>query len=203
MSTDLIALLQIFSGGLVGALVTLLASGAIYLIWRPRLRVFFSEATRGCAVDTPAWGKDQSGNVINGQQRVLRVFVENRGWTTAHNVNVSATELTFFPVSGSPSMLVDEVLEFHLALSDRSMFDLAPGAHRWVDIAYADDFGRPVELRFGFAAAPPARLSLLGFGGTGRYSFALLATADNAGAETRRIDWHWDGSRAGLRIPGP
>jgi hypothetical protein len=35
------------------------------------------------------------------QQRVLRVLVENRGWTSAHNVCVSAIELSFYPIEGA------------------------------------------------------------------------------------------------------
>jgi hypothetical protein len=175
----------------LGSALTLIVTALLFWIRRPRLLLSFAAKTRGCVVDTPSLG---------GRQRVLRILVENCGWTTAHKVSVSATKLKFYPLQGAPSALVDEVLEFCVALQNRSVFDLAPGAHRWVDVAYADDFGQAVNLRFGFAGMTPLRLSLLGFGKSGSYSFRIIATADNASATKKRICWYWDGSLRGLTI---
>jgi hypothetical protein len=76
-------------------------------------------------------------------------------------------------------IIADEVLEFQLALADRSVFDLPPGVHRWVDIVYVDDFGQQdVKMRFGLLHDSPARMSLLGFGGIGRYSVIAMATSE-------------------------
>jgi hypothetical protein len=176
--------------GVLGSVVTLAVTGLVFLVRRPKLRMTFTAVQRGCVVDTPSQG---------GQQRALRIFVENRGWTTAHNVNVSAIELAFYPQVGTPSGLVDEVLEFHLALSDVTRFDLAQGAHRWVDVVFADDLGQGVTLRLGFLVRP-LRLTLLNFGQRGSYSFEVIATGDNASAKRQRINFHWDGSLRGLRI---
>jgi hypothetical protein len=176
--------------GIMGSAFTLLVTGFVFWLRRPRLRLIFSAVHRGCLIDTPSQG---------GQQRALRIFVENRSWTTAHNVNVSAIELAFYPQIGAPSGLVDEVLEFHLALSDATRFDLAQGAHRWVDVVFADDLGQGVSLRFGFVVQP-LRLTLLNFGNRGSYSFEVIATSDNGNAKRDRINFHWDGSLRGLVI---
>jgi hypothetical protein len=93
---------------------------------------------------------------------------------------------------------MDEVMEFKLALADRSMFDLAPGTNRWVDIALADSL--PDGEHFGFFGPIPIRLLQMGFGGPGSYSFKIVATADNANAVKMRINWHWDGTVSGLGI---
>jgi len=177
--------------GVLGSALTLIATALVFWIRRPRLLLSFTARTRGCVVETPSLG---------GRQRVLRILVENCGWTSAHNVNVSAIKLKFYPLRGSPSVLADEVLEFSLALQNRSVFDLAPGAHRWVDVVYADDFGQGVNLRFGFAGHTPLRLNLLGFGKRGSYTFSVIATAENANATKKRISWYWDGSLRGLKI---
>jgi hypothetical protein len=89
-----------------GAALALIAQALVFLVRQPRLYLSFAPRARGCVVDTPFDG---------GRQRVLRILVENWGWTTAHNVNVSAIKLTFYPMTSTPSVLADEVLEFDLA----------------------------------------------------------------------------------------
>jgi len=185
--------MQEMLSGVLGSALTLIVTGLYLWIRRPRLLLSFTPHTRGCVVETPSLG---------GRQRVLRILVENCGWTSAHKINVSATKLKYYPLQGSPSVLADEVLEFSLALQNRSVFDLAPGAHRWVDVVYADDLGQDVDLRFGFAGHTPLRLSLLGFGKPGSYTFSVIATAENASATKKRISWRWDGSLHGLTIEG-
>jgi hypothetical protein len=73
-------------------------------------------------------------------------------------------------------------------LAGRTTFDLAQGAHRWVDVVFADDGGQGVKaLRFGFPPRQtPLRLGLLGFGNRGSYSFRVIATAENASAVKKR-----------------
>jgi hypothetical protein len=105
--------------GMVGSALTIGVGGIVWFIRRPRLHLLFTADVRGCRVDTPS-------NV--GQQRVLRLFVKNRGWTAAHNVNVCAVKLEYYPQTGGRSEQADEVLDYHLALSDRTVFDLASGA---------------------------------------------------------------------------
>ena len=127
--------------------------------------------------------------------------VENEGRTTAHGVSLSATEITFCAPGAGKKTLAEEVLEFKLALSqpERTDFDLPPGAHRFVDVFSAANFGTAITFTFAFAQIP-ARLPLLGFG-TGSYSVAVIATAENAAPKKRHISWRWDGTLAGLDIP--
>ena len=117
------------TGGLAGSVLTLLFGALRDWNRRPKLRLSFAEGAKGCVVNTPLQMKGpSSGEVIaTGRQRVLRMLVENYGRTTAHKVCVSSTRLALTPIAGRPEELADEVLEFHLALVDRSIFDLPPG----------------------------------------------------------------------------
>jgi hypothetical protein len=106
-------------------------------------------------------------------------------------------EFCYFPPTGAPQYLFDEVLELAFALTNRGIVDLAPKSHRWIDLAFSDDFGetKSRSLRFGFASQVPGRLGLMGFGGPGVYSTAVVATSENAEATSpHRLHWLWDGT---------
>jgi hypothetical protein len=117
---------SLIGGGLAGAAFTQLVNW-----WRqPVLRIVFAASDRGCALDTPAAIRDESGNIIaQGQQRNLRVRVDNEGRSTAHGVNLCVTEITFYPSAGTADIFDEEVLDLSLSLSDRTVaFDLGRGA---------------------------------------------------------------------------
>lgn len=174
--------------GIAGALLTLCVQGLVWLWRRPQLALSWN--AHGCEITTPTAG---------GQQRVLRLFIKNDGRTAAHNVNVSVIELSHWDLGAAAetAIAVDEVLDLHLGMSDRTVFDLAPGAHHWVDLAFVDDIGRGPSFRFGFIKEP-MRLALQGFGSQGNYSASVIATAENAKAKTLRVNWEWDGTLEGL-----
>jgi hypothetical protein len=176
--------------GVFGSALTLIVGTLVFLARRPRLMAFFASRTRGCVVDTPS---------AVGQQRTLRVLVENWGWTSAHDVVVSVWRIAFYPPNGVCATVADEVLELRLALTERTAFDLPPGGRRWVDVAYADEAGGDNALRFGFPTVP-MRINQLGFGGVGYYSFKVVITAHNASAVPIQINWSWNGTRQGLSI---
>jgi hypothetical protein len=180
-------------GGFVGALGALAVNGLVWFYLRPKLKMSFTAMTRGCIIDTPSQG---------GRQRALRIFIENHGWKTAHQVSVSATHIEFYPSEqGNPAVLADDVLQLQLALTaDRTIFDLPSGAYRWIDVVFADDMGQGATLRFGFSVQP-LRLPEQGFGGRGSYSMEVTATSEDASAGTTKISWHWDGTLKGLYIP--
>jgi hypothetical protein len=187
------ALLVSLLSGFVGAGLT------TWWTWarRPKLRVSFNPFDVGVLVDTPATAErvDGQGRTIEFVQRALRLRIENHGETTAHQVNVSMIEFCYRPRGVELwEYMADEVLELHLALAERALFDLPPKGHRWVDLAYADQCERGSRLRFGFAAAAPNRLALMGFGQSGLYSAAVVVTAANAEATPpTRIHWEWGG----------
>jgi len=170
---------------------------ASYLVSRPRLHLAFASKERGCVVDTPAG----AGNVTTATQRWLKIRVENRGWTAAHQVNVSAAEISFQSKGARAQLYTEEVLDFPLALGEgRTTFDLAPGAHRFVAVFLADQqLGQAATARFAFTQTP-RRFQQLGIGDVGAYSVPVIATAHNATARKRLSNWDWDGTVAGLRI---
>jgi hypothetical protein len=179
---------------LLSGLLALWLKDARDWLRRPKLSLSFSQYDLGLVVDTPAARPQPSET--QGQQRALRLIIRNTGKTTAHGVIVSMIEFCYFPPAGDPQYLFDEVLDLARALTGRASFDLGPKSHRWIDLAYSDDFGPPAEpLRFGFEAAEPARLRWMGFGRPGHYHAAVLATAENAEATSlKRLDWLWNGT---------
>ena len=72
----------------------------------------FREGDRGCASDTPAAQLDDNGNVIaTGQQRYLRIRINNEGCSAAHGVNLCITEISFYPVIGNANVFDASVLK--------------------------------------------------------------------------------------------
>ena len=190
--------LLVLSGGLAGALFTQAINWLVYIVRCPRLGITSSPDERGCVVETPATLL-RSGTTINGRQRYLRICMKNRGWTAALGVNVSATTIEYsVQNSGAQLVFAEEVLELHLALSDRTEFALPRGAHRFVDVLCVEEFGSGPDIRFAFAQIP-SRFSLLGFA-RGQYCLGVIATAQNTRPKKQSIFWNWDGTFDGLHI---
>jgi hypothetical protein len=77
-------------------------------------------------------------------------------------------------------------------------FLLAPGAHRFVDLAHTQLDGRSHQYDFHWH---PARLRLHGFGTrAGTYGAEVFAVAENAKVLRRYVTWSWDGDFPGLKI---
>src|SRR5215469_5317495 len=112
MPSEISLMVTALSGGLAGALLTQCISLFVWWWRRPQLRLTFAQSQRGCNVFTPA--RVNSG-VPKGKQRWLRIHVRNEGLTTAHHVNVSATEIVFYGKIGSPQFFAEEVLDLRLA----------------------------------------------------------------------------------------
>jgi hypothetical protein len=183
------------SGGLAGAVLNQVVAAVLSWLRRPKLKINFSSNERGCLVLT-----DATYAGVPGQMNVLRIHIANTGRSTAHNVGVSSVEISYSaatPESGT-NLMQEEVLDLHLALSDRTTFDLPRGLHRFVDIFYVDaPPGQDISFRWAFKT--PQRIATHRFG-AGDYSMKIIATAENSGAKDRRINWRWDGSLAGLTI---
>lgn len=189
-----------------GTLLVSLLSGFLALLlmealkWhrRPKLSVSFSPFDLGLVVDTPARQTELDGSSIEGRQRALRLIIRNTGKTTAHRVTVSMVEFCYFPKASKPQYLFDEVLDLARALTGHASFDLGPKSHRWIDLAFSDDFeaSTPPPLRFGFASSvlEPARLREMGFGNPGHYHSVVVASSENAEATSpQRLNWVWSG----------
>jgi hypothetical protein len=192
---EIAVIAALFGGGLAGAVFAQVISW-----WRqPILRVVFNKDDRGCALDTPAELHTQGGNVVPGQQRYLRIRINNEGRSTAHGVSLCVTEITFYPVVGGASTFDEEVLELPVALSTRVSLDLARDGYRYFDLFCTEDFGNGVQFRFAFMNRP-GRLYLRQYG-HGSYSAKVLASSNNSPSKPATVSWHWDGTLAGLHIP--
>jgi hypothetical protein len=189
-------LITALSGGLAGAFLTQLTS-AVLAWWRePQLKIIFSPEERGCIVDTAATHYGASSRM-----NFLRIHIANTGKSTAHSVCVSSVEISYTAATpeSQTNLIQEEVLDLRLAVSHRATFDLPRGLHRFVDIFYLNEpQGSGISFGWGFIQTPK-RIEAYHFG-AGDYSMKVIATAENAFAITKRINWKWDGTRAGLKI---
>ena len=184
------------SGGLAGAVLTQIVSAWLAWCREPQLKIIFSPEERGCIVDTNAtyYGEPSWMNF-------LRIHIANTGKSTAHSVCVSSVEISYTAATleSRTNLIQEEVLDLRLAISHRATFDLPRGLHRFVDIFYVSEpLGSGISLGWGFIQTPK-RIEAYRFG-AGDYSMKVIATAENAPAITKRINWKWDGTLAGLTI---
>ena len=180
------------TGGLAGAAFTLTAQW-ITRFWRkPRIQILFDAKEPGCLIDTNVVG--QTGSIL----RFVRLKVKNSGRSTALGVTVCTTELTFDAPGTGSRIFSEDVIDLQLAYERPSPFALAPGAHRFVDVAYV----QREPLTFFYVFRPePSRLRERGFGNdAGTFGAKIFVSAENANAAERFVRWSWDGKFPGLEI---
>ena len=154
-----------FGGGLAGSALTLISQWFGRLWRRPRLEVLFKNEESGCCVDT---------NVIGGTEPVAR-YVRLRLRTPEDPRRLASR-------GAETQAFAEEVLDLMLSSqADATLaFLLAPGAHRFVDLARTQRDGRSHQYDFHWH---PARLRLHGFGTrAGTYGAEVFAVAENAKA---------------------
>jgi len=199
-------LVTAFSGGVAGALLT--QGVTIFLGWwrKPVLKIIFAANEPGCVVDTPAvqLGSDRT-IAAHGNQRYVRVKLQNIGRSTANGVIVSIQHITFYPTNtGQPSVFAEEVFDLSVSLSQLSTpFDLGCGAYRFLDLFCSEQFGSgPVTTRFS-VRNPTGRHPQLFVGGgdAGSYAVRLFASSNQSDSVSATLQWHWDGALHGLTIP--
>lgn len=144
------------TGGLAGATLTIIYQWLRQSWLKPRLEILFANKEPGCRVDT---------NIVGGTQNVaryLRLKVKNSGRSTAHDVSVCVTKLTFTAPGAGSHTFRDDVLDLKLTLTpDTLRFRLAPCAHRYIDLAHTDRSGQGANFIYDFAGLIPARLERL------------------------------------------
>ena len=167
---------------------------------RPRIQVLFDNAEPGCCIETSVFGGS------GGTRRYVRLKVNNSGRSTARGVSACVTKLTFpSPGGESRSTFDEDVLDLMLANGRPSPFTLAPGAHRYIDLALVNKpdspyFGPLISLIF---EVTPLRLQDRGFRSIpGEFGAEVFVSAENAEAERRILTWSWDGAFPGLEITG-
>jgi hypothetical protein len=134
------------------------------------------------------------------QQVYLRLRIENRGLTFAKNVSVYVTRIEYAPQQGGAQNVFDEeVLSYGLAPTGETVFNLAAGAHRYVDLVHTQESLGQLRLHFDFKNGGPIRLMERGFR-EGNYWYTVFVAAENAASASAEASWSWDGTLDGLRI---
>ena len=159
------ALLPALTGGLAGSIITLIVQGFLRYWKRPILEI--GQDDEGCNVRTQAFLIDLAGKPLKDvqdkllvcEQRYLRLKVTNKGKTYAKNVSACVTRITYrSDRAGAQAILKNEVFDLKLALtSDRAVFDVAAGAHRYIDLVHCQENGQEnrVRIRLCQASSPP------------------------------------------------
>ena len=104
---------------------------------------------------------DAAGRPVEIPSRYLRLKVSNKGRTTAQGIVVSVTNLRFWRETTGAEEFDEEVMDLPVARYTRPTFELAPGAHRFLDVFSAwrhndeDDFSFSFALvvRIGYTSA--------------------------------------------------
>jgi hypothetical protein len=203
-----------FTGGLAGAFLTLMGQHAYRYLTRPVLKLVLSDIP-GCAVPASGWFfdvatgtpiKDEKGNPRRGATQYLRIKIENRGMTFAQNVSVCVTEITCAVAGSGTTKFEEEVFDLYLANSAQTdcVFNLAAGAHRFVDLVHAaneENADAPAELAFDFGKAAH-RLQALkpNVGQRANYKAKVFASAENASSITQEFSWAFAGTLDSLTI---
>ena len=189
---------QYLAGGLAGSILTIIYQWVKGYWLKPRIQICFQSTEPGCSLDT---NSVQNPQMIVG--RHVRLKIKNTGRSTALGVSVCITRLTLEEESGlDSSALAEDVLDLRLAYhADAAPFLLAPGAHRFVDLAHTDrNVANP--LHWLDLQPHPTRLRQRGFGTrAGTCGAEIFVAAENAKAKAKFVKWAWDGGFPGLTIP--
>jgi hypothetical protein len=206
------------TGGLAGAFLTLTGQHAYRFFTRPILKLVLSDVP-GCVVPASGWLidattgnpiRDAGGNPRRGATQYLRIKIENRGKTFAQNVSVCVTEITCAVAGSGTTKFEEEVFDLYLANSaqQQSVFNLAAGAHRFVDLVHAaaneENAAPRSELVFDFGKAAH-RLQALksNTGQQASYKAKVFAPAENATSITADFSWAFAGTLDSLKIVNP
>jgi hypothetical protein len=190
-SQSVVVLASALTGGLAGATLTIVVNSIKNHWLRPVLLVLFANDEPGCRVDTNVVGE-------NGySRRFIRLKIKNAGRSTARGVSACVTELSFV-APGTNRIFRDDVLDLIPAFGQPSPFLLAPGAHRFVDLAFVGK--EPLSFNYVFRNIP-ARLQEQGLGAkAGSYGARIFVSSENTKAVERFASWNWDGQFPGLDI---
>jgi hypothetical protein len=212
MPTDTIWITAL-TGGLAGALLTLLGRSLLHWWNRPILEIVFRDEA-GCIVPIrDAWvldkdkgtpRKDKLGNPRRGNFQYLRLKIEDRGKTFAKNASVCVTQITYEAAGTGKKSFAEEVFELSLAptAGNRLVFNLAAGGHRFMDFVHTEpDDENQLKLVFDFGPGT-WRLDPLNLG-AGSYVVTVFASAANAQSIKRDLHWSCGKTWDSLKIDRP
>jgi hypothetical protein len=217
--SDSIPWISALTGGFAGAVLTQVVQWFLGWWRRPILELSFSEDTSGCVVETPGHltrrHGDQTIIVATSRYRYLRLRIRNRGVSSARNVNVCVTRISYSAPGAGDNEFAEEVFDLRLGMRGDTVFNLAAGAHQFMDLVYTAVHTRVASADtaiqipqppagcdavywFDFKQSPD-RLIERGFL-RGRYSASVFASAENAESIQTTIRWRWNGALNELNI---
>lgn len=201
--------LTALSGGLAGAVITLITQSFLRHWNRPILEIRFND--EGCNVRTQGVMMDSERKAVRDaqgkprviEQRYLRLKVINKGKTFAKSVSACVTRINYRDQrAGGQATFEAEVCDLKLALTvDRVVFDLAAGGHRFVDLVHAQqEVGEQSQIGFDFVKVPFNLLSQRY--DKGKYQMKVFVAAENAQSVPGDFDWSWNGVLDDLAFTG-
>jgi hypothetical protein len=174
--------------GLAGSIITVTVQYLRDWVIQPSLRVTAHADVGGCVVQTPAFDKKTLQNV--GDQRYLRLRIDNDGRTTAKNVCVSIVKITRqIPGSGQESFdeeVMDLTYPFARGGESVTRVDMPPKTHRFINLCHTIKM-RSGEQEFLFdVEVLPIRMKAMYDNSAADFQIELMIAADNI--ITGRVD---------------
>lgn len=200
--TPTVAVSLISAGvAVVTGLIALTKNVIVEAINSPKLKIrFFPYDKRDC--HATAFRNIETGNVV-ARTHYFRVRIENVGWRTAEDVEVTLEEVKRF--TGGKFVADTDFMPLRLLWShwreNRYELSIPPGVYRHCDLAYVLDPAAPTpplpttendKVLFWFDVTPrpnTGRTSLM----PGRYQVLLTAFGKNVGRALLKIDLEWAG----------
>jgi hypothetical protein len=204
-------------GGLAGSIFTVTVQYLRDWLIQPSLRVTADPNVGGCVVNTPFFEVNsyetlQSDHAITmvpkavqvGDQRYLRLRIDNDGRSTARNVCVSITKITRrIPGSGQDSF-DEEVMDLMYPFGERSTSaDIPPKTHRFINLCHTSK-RMDGSQEFAFDVAfEPARIKNIYGKSAAEFQIELMIAADNVmGGRARTVSVRYGGTFDTLNFGG-
>lgn len=200
MASDATLWVAGLTGGLGGAVLTLVAQAIQRWADRPILKIDFSSEIPGCDVRTPATVKVRgiAETVGGAMQHYLRIRVLNSGRGVAKNVRAAVISVQHTSQAGTVRF-AEEILDLHVGLIGGQTVDALPvSGFRFFDVFHTEVFKDDLKALFDFDKTPRrfAELRL----GAGRFDVIVFVSAENARSTTQTLSWDWDGTLDGFTL---
>jgi hypothetical protein len=188
------------TGGLGGAVLTLIAQAIQRWAERPVLKIQFASAIAGCDVRTPASAHIRGivETIGVAMQHYLRIRILNTGRGVAKNVRAAIVSIRH--TNQARTITFDEeILDLHVGLVGGQTVDALPvGGFRFFDVFHSETVQVEVRAAFDFEKTP-RRFSELKLG-AGKFEVKVFVSAENAQSVTQTLIWEWDGTLDGFTI---
>jgi hypothetical protein len=200
------ALLVPLLSGLAGSIITVTVQYLRDWLIQPSLKVTAHAGVGGCVVQTPAFDKKTLQH--SGDQRYLRLRIDNDGRTTAKNVCISIIKIMRqTPGSGQESFdeeVMDLTYPFARGGESVTTVDMPPKTHRFINLCHTTKMlGGGQEFLFDVEVLPIRMKAMYG-NSAADFRIELMIAADNVmGGRVGAVSVRYGGTLESLAFLTP